>query len=225
MKLCTVVLTYDNPLYNYFDAIKRKYLESKNEEYYFVYNGTDITKNNLSNKTINYFSENKHPSGIPDMFLKFIEVIKSGILDDYDFIIRSNSSTFINVDRIREELESKKDNIYMGAYGDGWKFVSGTCVIFSRDVLKKLVDGYQSVNFYREDDVVIGNILEQANVPQTLLPQFNFNSLTSLPGIEEVRKEVLSGYTVRIRNDHDREVIDTGIWDMIADIFLLNTSI
>ena len=47
MKICTLILTYDAPLYNYFDNIKRAYLEQENANYLFVYNGTDTTKHNL----------------------------------------------------------------------------------------------------------------------------------------------------------------------------------
>lgn len=77
MKVCTVVLTYDQPLYTSFDNIKRKYLENKGEDFYFVYNGTDKTKHNVDNKTINYYCSEQHPSGVPMMFNKFIEIIDS----------------------------------------------------------------------------------------------------------------------------------------------------
>jgi hypothetical protein len=221
MKICTVILTQDTPLYNHFDSIKRKYLDSKNEDYFFVYNGADTTKENVLQRTLNYYSTNVHPGGIPDMFLKFIDTIKRGLLEDYDYIIRCNSSTFVNIDTIKEELQTKTDNLYMGVYGQGWNFISGTCAVFSRDVINKLANNYQLVNYYREDDVVIGDILSQLNVPMTYIPQFNFHDSNTIPSIEAV-KEKINNHTIRIRNDYNRELIDKSIWNMIAQILQLN---
>jgi len=217
MKICTVVLTHDTPLYNHFDAIKRKYLDSKNENYFFVYNGTDTTKSDPNNRTLNYYSNLQHPQGIPDIFLKFINVIKQGLLDDYDFVIRCNSSTFVNIDTIRNELTTKKDNLYMGVYGQGWNFISGTCIVFSKDVIKKLADNYQTVNYYREDDVVIGDILSRLNVPMTYIPQHNFHDAKTAPSIDAVRDKITS-HTIRVRNDFNRELIDVSVWNMIAQL-------
>jgi hypothetical protein len=221
MKVCTVILTHDTPLYNHFDNIKRKYLDKKKEDYFFVYNGKDTNKENINNRTLNYYSKINHPAGIPDIFLKFIDVIKKGLLDEYDYIIRCNSSTFVNIDTIKEELTTKKDNLYMGVYGQGWNFISGTCIVFSKDVIKKLADNFQIVNYYREDDVVIGDILSILNVPMTYIPQYNFHDSNTIPSINDIENR-LSTHTLRIRNDFNRELIDVSIWNMIADLLKLN---
>lgn len=220
MKICTVILTYDAPLYNHFDAIKRKYLEQKNEDFLFVYNGTDNTKHNLSVNTYNYFSDIVHPSGIPVMFDKFVDVVKSGMLDQYDFVIRVNSSTFINIDIIKEQLNDKQNNIYMGFFYPNWNFVSGACSIFSQDVLRKLVSNTHLVNKFREDDTVIGELMYKLNIPKTFLDRYCFEShiqdthITIPP--EEIIKEALKTPQIRVRNNSNRELIDKGIWDIIA---------
>jgi hypothetical protein len=108
----------------------------------------------------------------------------------------------------------------MGVYGQGWNFISGTCSIFSKDVLVKLADNYQSVDYYREDDVVIGDILQRLNVPMTYIPQFNFHDSDTIPCIEDVREKITC-HTIRVRNDYNRELIDISIWNMIAQILQL----
>lgn len=215
MKICTLVLTYDTPLYNHFDKIKRLYLEKNKEDFYFVYNGTDNSKNNISNRQLNFYSDVKQHAGIPAMYLKFIGLIQSGILNDYDFIIRVNSSTFINMDLIREKLSNLKQNVYMGFYDPAWHFVSGACIIFSQDILQLLCKHFNSVNYFKEDDVVIGDILTSLNVSKTYLDRYCLHNLTSIPSDEEI-KTALTYPQIRIWNPHNRMNIDTGIWDKIS---------
>lgn len=222
MKICTVVLTYDTPLYNHFDSIKRKYLQNKNEPYYFVYNGIDESKNDLSKNSINFFSDVRHVSGIPVMFLKFIDLIEKQLLKDYDFVIRVNSSTFINIDIIRETLQRLDNkNIYMGYFHPQWNFVSGACTIFSQDVLNKLVEYKNSVNIFKEDDVVIGEILQKNNISKTYLDRYCLHELQQVPSYEII-KEALNYPQIRIWNPPNRDLIDVEIWNSIANILQIN---
>ena len=220
MKICTLILTYDAPLYNYFDNIKRAYLEQENANYLFVYNGTDTTKHSLAKHSYNYTSDIIHPSGIPVMFNKFIDVIRSGVIDKYDFIVRVNSSTFIDINRVRKELETRSSNIYMGFFRPDWNFVSGACSIFSRDVLKKISDNAHLTNIHQEDDVAIGQLLYRLGVPKTFLDRYCFESHIqdthiTIPAEETIR-EALTYPQIRVRNNSNRELIDKGIWNMIA---------
>ena len=224
MKICTIVLTHDMPLYNHFDSIKKTYLNKKNEDYIFVYNGTDTTKHDIQNKSYNYFSDVIHPSGIPVMFEKFVDIINSGLLDNYDFVIRVNSSTFINLDIIRQQLLDKTDNIYMGFFYPNWNFVSGACSIYSQDVFKKLAENANSVNKFQEDDVAIGSLMQRLGIPKTFLDRACFESHIqdthiTVPSIDTIRK-ALQYPQIRIRNNSNREIIDKGIWNIIADLTL-----
>jgi hypothetical protein len=220
MKICTLVLTYDTPLYNHFDKIKRSYLEKRNEDFYFVYNGTDTTKHNPNNRELNYFSDVRQHAGIPVMYLKFIKLIQSGLLNDYDFIIRVNSSTFLNLDIIKQKLSELKDNVYMGFFDPAWHFVSGACIIFSQDMLQLLGRNFDSVNFYKEDDVVIGDIMSAQNAKKTYLDRYCLHNLTTIPTEEEI-KTALTYPQIRVWNPHDRMTIDTGIWDKISNLLYL----
>jgi hypothetical protein len=215
MKICTAILTYDTPLYNHFDSIKRTYLKNKNEDFYFVYNGIDESKQDLKNNNINYYSDIVHPSGIPVMFLKFMNLIEQGVFEDYDFVIRVNSSTFINTDIIRKKLTYFDKNVYMGFFEPSWNFVSGACIIFSQDVLKKLLDYKNKINIFKEDDVVIGQIMEMTNTPKNFLERYCLHGLNSVPSTKEITKGLLYPQ-IRICNYANRNLIDVKIWDTLA---------
>lgn len=227
MKICNVILTYDAPLYNTFDALKRRYFNKLNQDFLFVYNSKLPTFHDKANNTYNYCCNNPYnASGIPSMFNKFIDVIKSGVLDQYDFVVRSNSSTFVNMAVVPQCLKDKTSDIYMGYIDPTWQsyFVSGSCIIFSKDVLSKLSCHVNSVNSHREDDVVIGELMKKLNIPRTFLDRAcfeNYNSYnlndTAIPSVEHVQNALTKPH-IRIRNDSNREVIDTGIWKLIDQL-------
>lgn len=223
MKICTIILTYDNNLYNYFDSIKRKYLDQKKEDYYFVYNGTDHSKHALDEKSYNYFSDVSHPSGIPVMFDKFVDVIKSGLLDEYDYVIRANSSTFINMDVVRNFLKnSSRNNVYAGFFFPDWHFVSGACIIFSKDVLQALACNANRVNKHQEDDLAIADAMRSCNIPKTYIDRYCFESHIQDTHItvpdDNTIVQALSYPQIRVRNNSDRDTIDKGIWNSISRI-------
>ena len=208
-------MTYDTPLYNYFDNKKRQYLEGKKEDFILLYNGVGATRHNPLNKEHNYFSDIYNIGGIPVMFDKFNEIITQKITDPYDFVIRVNSSTFINIDRIREELINKTDKVFMGFFEPSWNFISGACIIFSKDVLIKIPQHKDIVNRNTYDDVVIGSIMNFCGIPKTYLDRYNISDQREVPH-DNIISEALKFPQIRIRNDYNREVIDVGIWNKIA---------
>tara|TARA_R110002020_G_scaffold411882_1_gene621474 strand:+ start:18 stop:809 length:792 start_codon:yes stop_codon:yes gene_type:complete len=105
-------MTYKTDLYDHFDRIKRKYLETKDVDYYFLYNGTDKSLNNPKEHNLNYYSDSYHPSGIPVMWDKFIAFI-SETIGKYDYVIKVNSSTFVNVDKVIEKIKQHNDKLQM----------------------------------------------------------------------------------------------------------------
>lgn len=221
MKICTVVLTHDSPLYNHFDGIKRKYLYSKGHDFFFSYNGTDASKNDLKNKNINYLSTETHTSGIPMMYNKFLKIIQDGMLDSYDFVLRENSSTFVNIDNIENYIKTINNLHYAGYFRPAWNFCAGTLTIFSRQSINILRDyGSAYVHDHREDDVVIGDVMSAYNIEKTFIPRFDISDLRHIPD-KTLVKHALTQPHIRIRNDYNRNVIDIAIWNYIEQILNL----
>lgn len=235
MKIATAILTYDKPLYNMLDHIRQLYFESIHEHYLFVYNGTDLSKNNLAENKINYFSDVKQHAGIPAMYYKFIDLIESNMLSEYDFVIRVNSSTFLNMPVLKNILSNLNplDDVWAGFYDHNWQFISGSCIVFSQSTLKKLISNKNTFNVNVEDDVLIGQILTSQGVSKTYIDRYQFCERTTLPTDQEIQ-HALNFPTIRIRNEtkeelaaaspndpnwksKTREIIDVGIWNKIYE--------
>ena len=235
MKICVLVMTYKTDLYDHFDRIKRKYLETKDVDYYFLYNGTDKSLNNPKEHNLNYYSDSYHPSGIPVMWDKFIAFI-SETTGKYDYVIKVNSSTFVNVDKVIEKIKqhNDKEDLYMGYVSTevqdqfAGKFASGALAVYSDTTLKKLLEVSKIFKHnpearIREDDVLIGLALSKVlKIPLTSLDRYNigdapvdkkYKRFTVPP--QKIIEEALTYSHIRIRNDFDRDLIDKGIWNII----------
>ncbi len=228
-------MTYKTDLYNHFDRIKRKYLETKDVDYYFLYNGTDKSLNNPKEHNLNYYSDSYHPSGVPVMWDKFIAFI-SETTGKYDYVIKVNSSTFVNVDKVIEKIEqhSDKEDLYMGYVSEevqdqfAGKFASGALAVYSDTTLKKLLEVSKIFKHnpearMREDDVLIGLALKKVlKIPLTSLDRYDIADAPvdkkykrfTVPSNEDI-EEALTYSHIRIRNDFDRDLIDKGIWNII----------
>ena len=232
-------MTYKTDLYDYFDRIKRKYLETKDVDYYFLYNGTDKSLNNPKEHNLNYYSNFQHYENptVPVMWDKFMTFI-SETAGKYDYVIRVNSSTFVNVDSVIEKIKqhSDKEDLYMGHFNgslcrqcrcnsvdvDGIKseFGSGACLVFSNATLEKLFEVSKIFKHnpearMREDDVLIGVALREIlKIPLAYLDWYYFGDQTTIPP-EKIVEEALTYPQIRIRNDTNRDLIDKGIWNII----------
>lgn len=150
MKICVVVLTYKSDLYDHFDRIRRKYLETKDVDYYFLYNGTDKSLSNPKEHNLNYYSYLRHYESphYPVMWDKFMAFI-SETARKYDYVIRVNSSTFVNVDSIIQKIKqfNNREHLYMGHFNGS---ICRECRSNCADVDSEVGD-YVSSAFYDKD--------------------------------------------------------------------------
>jgi hypothetical protein len=86
---------------------------------------------------------------------------------DFDFILRTNVSTYVRVKRFYEWLKDKPlEKFYSGFPHNHKKFgVSGTCMVYSKDLIKMIVDNMNKIK-RNPDDVALSKFLNDMNVPR-----------------------------------------------------------
>jgi hypothetical protein len=215
-----LTLTCDDPLYNTFDEMKSAYLDRHNINNVFVYNTTEHIEN--TGKKIYYKSALTGPTGIFTMFDKFIATIKSDARwCEYDFTLRVNSSTFLNIPVLEKYIRDlPREKCYAGACTvpiTPKDFISGTCMVLSKDVVKQLTQINNShENYHREDDLIIFDYMKQLNVQPTNIPMYWYDK-DIIPTKEEVQQVLREYPLIRLRNNSNREQIDTTIWRMLLE--------
>ena len=152
-------------LNNYTDKIKFFYLEYKGfQEPEIIENGNYL-----------YFHGNE--SFIPGIYQKSIKAIQYiNKKYEYEFILRTNLSSFLNLNNILTYLDTIDKEKYAGGYSFQG-FISGTGIFMSRDVGNILVNNQR--NTYIGDDVLISNVISDNNIVITDISSYKWGFLTS----------------------------------------------
>ena len=147
---------------------------------------------------------------------KTIGALKYFNYQNYDFILRTNLSSFYIRNRLETFLNSiPKEKIYCGrtfAYGD-FNFISGSGILMSKDVVDYLIQNENELNFW-VDDVIIGKIITSkfSILEKTFYPYYeNGSNLDTLTD---------DCFQIRIKNIDRHDLEDEKIiFDMLYQKF------
>lgn len=101
---------------------------------------------------------------IPGCFRKTISSMKHLNYDDYDFVVRTNLSSMIQLHRLMLYLEEMPRTLYYAGCQGKYKnipFCSGALFIMSKDIAEFLCSGDYTISNNLIDDVQIGDIINK----------------------------------------------------------------
>lgn len=93
---------------------------------------------------------------------------------DYDFVIRTNISTYWNIPVLKDLLDKVKEPFYYAgnvANNLGQTYVEGDGIIMSRDTVRALLTNLSKIDSSIIDDVSIGMTLKMLNITPKHLPR------------------------------------------------------
>lgn len=111
-------------------------------------------------------------------------------------------------------MDLSHDFLYAGYYEPQWDFVSGMATFFNRNTLGVLKMYADELDRTIYDDVAIGRVLLNQKVPRTFIDRYNISERKVIVTDEEF-SEAFKKPQIRIRNDHNRELIDFNIWQRV----------
>lgn len=189
LKIINIIIYNETPEYNLMKQALSIYLDYKNIDYYFCMFDENLEKESLiKDRTIYIKGKESYIYGI---LYKTLQSFK--IFDEYDYIIRSNISSFIDFDILTQILSSDSYDYTGGLicpfctsydvtgytqdkinlYGR-IPFVEGTCIILSKNAVKILLDNEQLLYSYElVDELAIGLFFNDKN----LLKRLNYSKL------------------------------------------------
>ena len=179
---------------------------------YFIKCKEDIDDEILvDNHTIYVGGSESVIPGILDKTIKTIEFLLAN--DNFDYMFRTNLSTVVDLDilysTLKQELhyagfvgvtsytslrpELKEDPNIIGTVIDTIAYVSGSGIIFNRQVCEKLVESKSKLDYKLVDDVAIGKILHDEKIAYPILqPRCDPYYLQNC--IELLTKSMTKGY-------------------------------
>ena len=131
---------------------------------------------------------------------------------EYDYIIRTNTSTYINIEAILQFLNLEEDysgkaigtHLIISPVNKSVPFLRGNFLIFHKEIIKDLINNTIQIEC-GIDDFIIGYMMGRMYGDKYLTKLLSVNSIhtMSLP-----YKDMLNvSYCVRIKNDADRDNI------------------
>ena len=93
---------------------------------------------------------------------------------EFDYLVRTNTTSYINLKKLNEFIENKFQNndlVYAGkimktkdAENNSINFVSGACIIFSKETIKKITSNKEQLQLELWDDVGLGKLMHSLEI-------------------------------------------------------------
>ena len=167
-----ILYSTDIPEYVQMKEILSKHLKrSKIEHYFYYYNSNQTEEFMLKDDMLSIKGKENDIPGILEKTLKSFEYFQN---KEYDYIVRSDISTVVNFKELGGYLYSNPidyggpllcNNKLDKSSIKSENYVSSTCIILSKKVVKTLIDNKAEVlNYEIADDVSIGMYLHNNNI-------------------------------------------------------------
>lgn len=199
-KVLMLVLASDSSVYNKFQTCWRRYMNSNPDitcyfykakpdlETEFVFDGSD---------TLFVKCKESWDTCWEKTLMAFRYFLP--IVDTYDFVYRTNLSSFIHFERYLQFCSDlRPTGVYSGFIGKhgGVSYASGSGFTLSPDMFKKVVEGAANQKKQIQDDVTIGAILCGS---LTAAKRINGGDVSRLDSDLEI-------FHVRLKTDNNREL-------------------
>lgn len=167
MKILILVLSYDdNAIYSKLMQTQKETwdsIEVDNVQTYY------LLGNNDKNELINNHIYTSNSESIGNCGYKTIDSFEQIINMDFDYIFRTNSSSYVDKSLLKKFLIDKPiENFYCGIIGfdstTQIEFCSGSGFFLSRNLVQLLIDNKHELDYSLIDDVCIGKFMKSKNI-------------------------------------------------------------
>ena len=228
-KAILLVLASDNAhIYKFFKQVYESYMnENPNVRVFFVYGaGTNFERKEYD-LVYDDLKETPMPPWMTMKVIRAMEYIDQNY--DYDFLVRTNLSTFWDFNALLERLETMpKERCLSGKIGIfPPPFVTGIAMTISRDLIKEIVKKPHLVNIYHpkyvaEDRMISEFFTDHLDVPIidniTSLAFETEDAFVEEEIIKKIEKAKASRFIdhYRVKNRADRMGIDTKVSQLLC---------
>lgn len=222
LRILQLVLFSHSKEYDQMKAISSEFYKKQNIRTIYYCFSNDITNESELKDDILYFKgEETFLPGITDKTIRALSYFESE-LDQYDYIVRSNTSTIINYHLLIPYLHKNPLDYGSGfifnlqwidpPYGItdhkywGTIYGSGTSIMFSSKLMKKLLQHKHHIPLEVIDDVALGVWVKRTD--PKVVPQCHLNYFYSTPEMEsELIHDINVPNTIFYRNrcSHNRQ--------------------
>jgi hypothetical protein len=175
MKLLFLIIASKNELYDKIKDYWQKIIDKKHDDidFYFLYNDPSIETEYIITGNDIFFQEKE--TFIPGIFNKTIRAFNVCNYNNYDYIIRTNLSTFFYIPQLLRFLQdADPTKIYAPfvKYSEKYHytFPVGLCIIIHKSNIAKITANLSAITTKHKldsypDDILFGIIFNELNMP------------------------------------------------------------
>jgi len=136
-----------------------------------------------------------------------------------NYLFMTTTSSYIRPAKLSKLVaDLPRTELYAGAVAyAGADFAAGNNRLFSRDVVKKILDNRKKLDCGVIEDVALGNLCKVLRIPLIELPKCNISSLEELSSLTDV--ELKNNYHFRLKSGTISERNDTQIMNELHKRF------
>lgn len=192
MKLLILSIYNDTGIYNEMLKIQRRYNKlfenNKDINYYFIQFRKEQNNDVEIENDFIYVKGQEHILNIMEKTIKALDYLINTLNNKYDYIIRTNMSTIINIKNLLQFLSIQENkSMYCGGdilclmwidnnYGitrrnkikfklTNLNYIRGNAIIFSYDIIHFIINNKNKINYEVVDDVSFGLFIRN-NMPE-----------------------------------------------------------
>jgi hypothetical protein len=211
-RVLVLILASDtDPLYCAFQIMWREYMNlNPNIRAYFYKGHPDITQPAfLSDDNTLLVKIHDNSETLYEKTFRAFEYF-SGDLDKYDFVFRTNLSSFVYFPYYLEFCKSlpKTDccAAVVGIYDNGLEFPSGAGVTLSPDIVKRIIK--ERPQFEVPEDVVIGCALQKWGIPIINTQRLDILTEELFMKLDSINTENKDIFHIRLKNIEGKRQLD-----------------
>ena len=207
LKILNLVIYSYNEIYEQMYKLTSSYYSefSNVDTIYICYKNNKNNKNTEENKNIlELDGEESIVPGVLDKTVKALLYFSYDIKEKYDYVIRSNISTVIEFKKLNKLLLNERIDYGGGLINTlnwldppsgiinkkyfGTKFVSGTCIIMSKNTVLSILSKQDLINYTIIDDVSIGILIKN------YFPDISIKDLKNFVFVNNINNAILKVY-------------------------------
>jgi hypothetical protein len=225
-----VIASYDDIYFNIINTWKKYIHKFDNVKIYLLHCRNDLEEQLYVDDEEGTIFYNCEESLIPGIFLKTIYAMEFCNKNySYDYLIRTNLSSFYNIPNLITFLDcQKKENYAGGIHGVSYDipFICGAGIVISNDVVKKMTKSALEEKaietiFYLPDDIILSYLINLHIDPTTYktIPRIDICERLTKEKMDLLSKEY---FHFRNRNDENKRILDSHNIEFLCNYFYDN---
>lgn len=222
-----VISSYDNIYCDIVETWKTYMKKVDNVKIYLLYCRSDLDEQMVVDEDEGTILYNCEESLIPGIYLKSIYAMEyCDKKYNYDYLIRTNLSSFYNIPKLTEYLDKQPKYNFAGGkqiLSSNISSISGAGIIISQDLVKKIIKSALQENavneiMYYPDDLLLSHLLNLYITPKiyTDIPRLDVSEKLTTEKIESLSKDY---FHFRNRNDQTNRILDSQNIALLAKYF------